>query len=158
VNGDAQAARHLARQAGTVSHVSGRGPWRAALRWINGAMFNQPSEAFVASGWCDSASQERPGWRERAAHLDHQTVFAVAYQPCRRCGLAWVEQPYTDPLYQRCGLAGAGLAALRIEHPRLSWHTLGGHLTESQAFWAAVGADVCGGYRQRQLCSHVRLG
>ncbi|MEO6083518.1 MAG: hypothetical protein ABIQ18_10485 [Umezawaea sp.] len=85
-------------------------------------------------------------------------MFAVDYQPCRHCGLAWVEQPYTDPLHQRCGLARACLAALRTEHPGLSWHTLGGHLTESQAFWAAVGTDVCGGYRQRPLCSHVRPG
>jgi hypothetical protein len=28
-----------------------------------------------------------------------------------------IEQPYTLPRYQRCGLAAAGLAALRAEHP-----------------------------------------
>lgn len=158
MSGDAQAARHLARQAGTVSSESGLGSWRAALRWISGGRLNRPQEAPVASGWWDTASQERPGWRERAAHLDGQTVFAVDYQPCRRCGLAWVEQPYTDPLHQRCGLARAGLAALRTEHPGLSWHTLGSHLGESRAFWTAVGADVPGGYRQKHLCPHVRLG
>lgn len=158
MSGDAQAARHLARQACTVSHVSGLGSWRAALRWIGDAVLNRPPESQVAFGWGDTASQERPGWRERAAHLDGNIVFAVDYQPCRRCGLAWVEQPYTDPLYQRCGLARAGLAALRTEHSGLSWHTLGGHLTESHAFWAAVGANVPGGYRQRHLCSHIRLG
>ncbi|MER6126622.1 hypothetical protein ABT173_29205 [Streptomyces sp. NPDC001795] len=27
--------------------------------------------------------------------------------------------------YQRCGLATAGLEALRLEHPGQSWHTLG---------------------------------
>ena len=149
MSGDAQAARNLARQARTVHRVSGLGSWRAALRWISGAMLDRPQEAAVASGWWDTASQERPGWRERAAHLDDQPVFAVDYQPCRRCRLAWVEQPYTDPRYQRGGLARAGLAALRTEHPGLSWHTLGNHLTESQAFWAAVGADAPGGYSQR---------
>ncbi|MFI8276464.1 hypothetical protein ACIGBH_16415 [Streptomyces sp. NPDC085929] len=59
------------------------------------------------------------------------------------------------PEYERCGLASAGLTALRVEHPDLMWHTLGGHLRESQAFWAAVGADVPGGYQQRRLCLHI---
>lgn len=158
MSSEAQAARHLARQASMVSREPVLGSWRAALRWIADAVLDRPQDAAVASGWWDTASTERPGWRERAAHLDGQTVFAVDYQPCRRCGLAWVEQPYTDRLHQRCGLASAGLAALRTEHPGLSWHTLGGHLTESRAFWSAVGADVTGGYRQRQLCPHVRLG
>lgn len=103
-------------------------------------------------------SGERPGWRERSATLDGQTVFAVDYQVCRRCRLGWVEQPYTDPYVQRCGLAGAGLAALRIEHPGLSWHTLGGHFSDSRAFWTAVGTGVPGGYERRPLCSHVRPG
>jgi hypothetical protein len=101
-------------------------------------------------------SSERPGWRERAANLDDQTVFAVDYQICRLCQLGWVEQPYTDPSYQRCGLASAGLAALRTEHPELSWHTLGGHFPDSQAFWTAAGTGVSGGYEQRQLCPHIR--
>jgi hypothetical protein len=93
VSGDAQVARHLARQAGTVSRESGLGSWRAALRWISGGRLNRPQEAPVASGWWETASQERPGWRERATHLDGQTVFAVDYQPCRRCGLAWSSSP-----------------------------------------------------------------
>jgi hypothetical protein len=42
-----------------------------------------------------------------------------------------------------------GLPALRREHVGLSWHTLGGHFRESEAFWAAVGAGVTGGYQKR---------
>jgi hypothetical protein len=70
-------------------------------------------------------SSEWPGWRERAANLDGQTVFAVGYQICRRCQLGRVELSYIDPSYQRCGLASAGLAALHAEHPELSWLILG---------------------------------
>ncbi|WP_460393596.1 hypothetical protein [Actinophytocola sediminis] len=100
-------------------------------------------------------STERPGWRERAATLAGEVVFAVDYHTCRRCSLGWVEQPYTDPIYQRCGLARAGLAALRAELPRLSWHTLGSHFAESQPFWTAVGTDVTGHYHQRPTCPHI---
>ncbi|MEU9598200.1 hypothetical protein ACIQ8D_33180 [Streptomyces sp. NPDC096094] len=85
-------------------------------------------------------------------------AFAVDYRICRRCRIGWVEQPYTLPQYQRCGLGIAGLAALRAEHTGLSWHTLGGHLGESRGFWAAVGSDVLGGYQQRSLCQHVEAG
>jgi hypothetical protein len=112
--------------------------------------------ASVRTGWHDTTSDERPGWRERAAYIDGEPAFAVDYQLCRRCRLGWVEQPYTDPLYQRCGLASSALTALRAEHPGLSWHTLGGHLTESQPFWTAVGASAAGTYQQRQLCAHLR--
>ncbi|WP_344281487.1 hypothetical protein [Actinomadura napierensis] len=94
-------------------------------------------------------SPERARWRQRAANLDGEEVFAVDYRVCLRCGLGWVEQPYTGPRFQRCGLAAAGLAALRAECSGLSWHTLGGRFRDSMAFWAAVGAGVPGGYRQR---------
>jgi hypothetical protein len=157
-----QAARRLAGQAHRVSRVSGRTPWRDALQWISRGRFGRPQGFPVAprlsTPWQDTMSGERPSWRERAANLDGQTVFAVDYQICRRCRLGWVEQPYTDPSCQRCGLASAGLAALRTEHPGLSWHTLGGHFSDSQAFWTAVGAGVPGGYEQRRLCPHVRPG
>ncbi|WP_274565038.1 hypothetical protein [Streptomyces spiramyceticus] len=109
----------------------------------------------LGTSWQDTISAERIGWRQRAANLDGEFVFAVDYQLCRGCRLGWVEQPHTLPEYQRCGLAAAGLAALRIEHPGLAWHTLGGHLTESKGFWAAVGADVPGGYQQRGPCAHI---
>jgi hypothetical protein len=87
--------------------------------------------------------------------MNGETVFAVDYRICRRCRSGWVEQPYTCPQYERCGLASAGLAALRCELPGLSWHTLGGHLRESRPFWNAVGATVAGGYRQHPLCQHL---
>ncbi|CAL9496438.1 hypothetical protein SUDANB99_03340 [Streptomyces sp. enrichment culture] len=98
------------------------------------------------------------GWRQRAANLQGEFAFAVDYRICHRCRIGWVEQPYTLPQYQRCGLSIAGLATLRAEHPGLSWHTLGGHLTESRGFWAVVGRDALGGYQQRPLCLHVEAG
>ncbi|MFF7975925.1 hypothetical protein [Streptomyces sp. NPDC007905] len=101
---------------------------------------------------------ERPGWRERAANLADDVAFAVDYTVCARCGLGWVEWPYTMEKYQRCGLATAGLEALRLEHPGLSWHTLGGHFQDSRAFWTAVGAGVPGSYQQRETCPHVPEG
>ncbi|MFE2867018.1 hypothetical protein [Embleya sp. NPDC059259] len=105
--------------------------------------------------WQDTISGERAGWRQRAANLHGEWVFAVDYLICRRCGLGWVEQPHTLPGYQRCGLASAGLAVLRVEHPDLAWHTLGGHLRDSEPFWSAVGSTAAGGYRQRKLCPHT---
>jgi hypothetical protein len=109
----------------------------------------------LATPWQDTISAERPGWRQRAANLDDEFAFAVDYQICRRCRLGWVEQPHTLQRYHRCGLATAGLAALRAEHPGPAWHTLGGHLGGSQPFWAAVGTDVPGGYQQHSPCPHV---
>jgi hypothetical protein len=45
----------------------------------------------------------------------------------------------TLPAYQRQGLAAAGLAGLRAEHPGFAWHTLGGgHIDGSPAFWDTV--------------------
>ncbi len=41
------------------------------------------------------------------------------------------EDPHTPEPLQRCGLAAAGLAALRKEHPGPSWHSLGGHFCDS---------------------------
>jgi hypothetical protein len=105
-------------------------------------------------------STERSGWRTRAAILDGEAepVTEVDYQICSICCLGWVEQPYTPPPYQRRGLAAAALAALRAENPAVSWYTLGGHIDGSPAFWNAVGAGVPGGYRQRDVCSHVPSG
>jgi hypothetical protein len=110
--------------------------------------------------WRDTVSTERLGWRTRAAHIDgeDEPVTEVDYQVCSICGLGWVEQPYTLPPYQHRGVAAAGLAALRAEHPGLSWHTLGDHIDGSPAFWDAVGVSVPGGYRQRDVCEHVTAG
>ena len=99
----------------------------------------------------------RPGWRE-APNLADDVAFAVDYTVCARCELGWVEWPYTTEQYQRCGLATAALEALRLEHPGLSWHTLGGHFRDSRAFWAAVGTGVLGGYQQRETCPHAPEG
>ena len=161
-NDNAQAARRLAEQAHEVGRVSDRNFLRDVLRWISGGRLVQPQRRSAApvlnAPWQDTFSGERIGWRERAANLDGDTVFAVDYEICRRCRLGWVEQPYTEPDYQRCGLASAGLAALRAEHPGLSWHTLGSHFPDSQAFWTAAGAGVPGGYLPRPVCPHVSLG
>jgi hypothetical protein len=157
-----QAALRLAGQAHEVGRASGRQPWCQALQWISRGRLGQrhgwPVIPQLGTPWQDTISAERHGWRQRAANLNGQFVFAVDYQICRRCRLAWVEQPHTLPQYQRCGLASAGLAALRTENPDLAWHTLGGHFPESRPFWAAVGTDVPGGYQQRPLCPHINVG
>jgi hypothetical protein len=162
IDEDRQAARLLAGRAHEVGRVSGREPWRAALRWISrgrlGQRYGWPVVPQLDTPWQDTISSERTGWRQRAANLHDDWAFAVDYRICRRCRLGWVEQPYTLPPYQRCGLAAAGLAALRAENPDLSWHTLGGHERDSQAFWAAVGTDVPGGYQQRPVCPHITRG
>lgn len=155
---DRQAARHLAGQAHRVGRVSGRGPWRVVLRWVTwgrlGRLQSRQAVPRLGTPWQDTLSPLRPGWRQRAAILHGDEAFAVDYRVCRRCRTGWVEEPHTDPRYRRCGLAAAGLAALRAEHPGLAWHTLGRHLSDGRPFWAAVGADTPGGYRPRPVCSH----
>jgi hypothetical protein len=164
---DRRAARELAAHAlDRVGRVAGREPWRAALRWLTGSRLGRragwPVVPVTGTPWQDTISPERPGWRQRAAYLhdrgedeDERLVFAVDYRVCRRCLLGWVEHPYTVPRYEQCGVASAGLAALRVEHPGVKWHTLGGHFPSSQPFWASVGAGVPGGHQQRSLCRHV---
>ena len=161
--GDRGAARVLAGQAEThVGRASGQDPARAVLKWVTrgrlGRLRGRPVVPDLGTPWRDTPSAVRPGWRQRAAYLGGQEVFAVDYQTCRRCALGWVEQPYTGPEYQGCGLAAAGLAALRAEYPGLEWHTLGGHFRESEPFWLAAGAGVPGGYRQRGMCPHRGQG
>lgn len=157
--GDRGDARVLAGQAAShVGRAPGREPVRAALKWLTrgrlGSRHGWPVVPVLGTPWQDTVSAERNGWRQRAAYLGGHQVFAVDYQVCGRCGLGWVEQPYTDPRYQRCGLAAAGLAALRAEHPGLEWHTLGGHLGGSGPSWLAVGKGVAGGYTRRPVCPH----
>lgn len=156
------AARRLARQAGQLG-VCGREPWRQALLWISRGRFGRHQAGAViqtrlSTPWRDTPSWERGGWRTRAAYLDGDEAFAVDYRTCSRCRLGWVEWPYTSPEYQRCGLASAGLAAVRAENPGLSWSTMGGHERDSRAFWDAAGEGVPGAYRQRDLCEHVTPG
>lgn len=164
---DRSAALALAGQATShVGRVSSREPLRAFLNLVTrgrvgrrvGRRDGRPSAARLGTPWQDTISGERTGWRQRTAWLGGEEVFGVDYQICRRCRLGWVEQPYTDEEYQRCGLASAALRALRIEHPGLSWHTLGGHFRDSEPFWSVVGINVPGGYEQREVCPHRRAG
>jgi len=156
---DRRAAHALAEQATSqVGRAPGREPVQAALKWVTrgrlSARHGWPVIPVLGTPWQDTVSAERTGWRQRTAYLDGSVVFAVDYQTCRRCGLGWVEQPYTIPRYQRCGLAAAGLRALRAEQPGLEWHTLGGHFPDSEPFWSAAGTGVAGGYQKREMCPH----
>lgn len=159
---DQAAAQHLAGLAHQVEYASGREPWREFLQWISrgrlGRRTGRPVVPRLSSPWQDTVSAERTGWRQLAANLNGESAFEVDYQVCLRCGLGWVEQPFTLPQYQRCGLASAGLAALRARYPGLEWHTLGDHIDGSPAFWDAADADVPGGYQQRGVCPHVTPG
>lgn len=167
----AEAIRQLIASIDHVGRVSGREPWREVLLWLTrgrwGRRSGPPVMQRLDTPWQDAVSEERPGWRTRAANLhgfpaadrDREDVaFAVDYQICCRCELGWVEQPYTPPQYQRRGLAAAGLVALRTENPGLSWHTLGGHIDGSPAFWTRAGTGVPGGYQPRGVCDHVTAG
>lgn len=134
--------------------------WREDERrtwWLvlAGRVRRRPNAAAPDAPWRDGPSPERSGWRERAATVHGEPVFAVDYVVCADCAQGWVEQPFTTPEYQRRGLARAALAQLRREHPGLSWHTLGGHLSDSRGFWLAVADDVAGGYRREPLCRHL---
>jgi hypothetical protein len=110
------------------------------------------------AGWLDAWSRNRPSWRVRAARLHDDEIFGVDYNICRRCGLAWVEEPATSEAYRRCGLAKAAFAALCAEHPSMRWHTLGGHLSEAIPFWEVVAVGVPGGYAKYPICRHRRIG
>ena len=92
----------------------------------------------------------------RRGFIDGAEVFGVDYRICRRCQLGWVEEPATDPVYQRFGIAAAALAAIRSDNPGLEWHTLGGDMAEK--FWQAAGEAVPGGYEQQETCPHVSVG
>ncbi|MFI6031872.1 hypothetical protein [Amycolatopsis magusensis] len=153
-----RAAINVAALADRVVAVAEPGTtWRTALwRWLRPrSSGGWPEHVTLDAPWQDTASPERPGWRERAANLDGQQIFAVDYLTCAPCGIGWVEQPATEPDYRRCGLARAALAAVRTEHPGLTWHTLGRHLSDSRAFWIAIGTDVPGSYTPRRLCHHA---
>jgi hypothetical protein len=143
-----EAVRQLARNTHPPHRLLSTRSWREILRRLV-----SPPVAPPTTGWHDLPSWERPGWRERRAVLDDDVVFAIDYIICLQCQRGWVEQPYTDPDYQGCGLARAALAQLRTEHPDLSWHTLGNH-SSAPEFWNAVAAGTPGGYEQRPQCNH----
>ena len=176
---DTQAARRLAGQAvDQLGRTPDRQRQRALLRRVSGGRLGRPAPGWpvvpvLRTPWQDTISGERTGWRQRSAYLfpdavvpapedfedRAELVFSVDYRVCRRCRRGWVEYPWTAPRYERCGVAAAGLAAIQGEHPGgVAWHTLGGHYPSSRPFWAAVGADVAGGYEQRPLCPHVTAG
>jgi hypothetical protein len=154
------AARLLAAEADRVHYSKDGELWRQFLRGMTGGKLGRRpwrrSTMLVQTGWQDTTSSNRPGWRQRAAILDGAEVFAVDYEICGRCRMGWVEDPYTDPSCQRSGLARAGLAAVRAKYPGLEWHTLGGHFVEAQAFWTV--AAVPGGYIRRKVCPHITIG
>ncbi|WP_262013699.1 hypothetical protein [Micromonospora sp. Mcm103] len=164
--------RDLVASTSMLGRVSGREPWRELLLRLTGGQWPRrsgwPVVPRLATPWQDTISNERVGWRMRAANLRAhdpddaavrgEFVFEVDYQLCHRCRIGWVEQPHTLPAYRRRGLAGAGLAALRRENLGYAWHTLGGHIDGSSAFWDTVGADVPGGYRPLPVCEHVTAG
>jgi len=144
-----------------AGHPAPRTALQRARSWWWGVLEGPDSRRVPESGmlWRDAWSQERCGWRERAAFLNGEELFGVDYETCRRCKLGWVEQPTTHyEEHRRCGLATAALAALRHERPGLQWHTLGGHLTDSVPFWEAAGREVPGGYTRRAVCPHTQPG
>jgi hypothetical protein len=59
--------------------------------------------ARLGTPWEDTDCDERADWRTRAAYADDtdEPVFEIDYRVCRRCGLGWVELPFTLPAYQR---------------------------------------------------------
>ncbi len=90
---------------------------------------------------------ERIGRRQRAAHPDGASTFAVDYQVCRGGRLGRSEKPQTLPQHRRYGPATARPPAVGADHPDLSWPTHGGQFTDSRAFEAAVGPGVPADYQ-----------
>jgi hypothetical protein len=155
---DRQTARELAALATVRVGWVSRDRLRRAVIWASRGQFGRrpgwPAVRVLGPPWQDNPSERGMSWRERAAYLNGQPVFGVDYQVCRRCRAGWVEAPWTEERYERCGLAAAGLAALRAEHPGLVWYTAGGHMPGSEPFWHATGAGVPGGYQHREICAH----
>lgn len=155
---DRQSARELASLAATQVGWASRDRLRRAAIWVSRGRFGRrpswPTFSVPAKGWQDNPSSRGMRWRERAAYLNGQRAFGVDYQTCRRCRAAWVEDPATEEGYTRCGLAAAGLAALRAEHPGLAWYTAGGHMPGSEPFWQSIAGGVPGGYQHREICAH----
>jgi hypothetical protein len=147
-------------ESSATSNDDLRTPFQTVLNWLSkGRLGHAQWHPEVAEGlstpWRDTPAYGRPQWRERAAYLGEEEVFAVDYIVCARCSTGWVEAPYTHDDYTRCGLATAGLAAIRSDYPQFTWHTAGGHFRDSEAFWSANGHDVPGAYEQRPRCAHL---
>ena len=108
---DLDAVRKLAvlAQVAVIRIRAGNPAQRTALQrarsWWWGALEGADSRRVPESGmlWRDAWSQERVGWRERAAFLNGDELFD--YETCRRCKLGWVEQSTTHrEKHRRCGL------------------------------------------------------
>jgi hypothetical protein len=84
-----------------------------------------------------------------SSNLGGDDASGIDYNLCLRCRAGWVEQSFTCPPYQRCGLASAALAQLGTEHPGYAWYTLGEHEHPARQFWNEVGAAVPGGQASR---------
>lgn len=155
------ALRRLREEADHVVRVSGRTPVRSWLYDVTrGRIDRRPRPTvgqlpWVDAPWQDTVSGRYHGWRCRRASLKGGLAFVVEYVVCPYCNIGWVDKPYTVEDYQRCGLAAAGLAALRAEHPGVAWYTGSGHLRDSRPFWSAVGQGVDGAYQPREMCEHV---
>jgi hypothetical protein len=108
----------IARATTDVGSASAGPVVRALRRWVSclrsGRERTLMGRAGVGTRWQDVSSYERPGWRARGAYVagSSEPVFEIDYEVCQRCGIGWVEQPYTLPAFQRRGLASAGLASL----------------------------------------------
>lgn len=125
------------------------------LRAPDAYLFDQ--DAAPPLPWVDrpAGAFERSGWRIRAAYLQRDVAFEVEYTVCQACSLGWVEWPYSRPGYERRGLASCALEALRRTYPGLAWHTVGGHINNSEPFWTRAGQGVPGGYTQQDTCEHA---
>ena len=68
-----QQARALAAQARDAAWAADDTAWQQVLRAISGARWGWPPTGLTLirldAPWQDTPSSERPGWRERAAHL-----------------------------------------------------------------------------------------
>lgn len=155
--------QQLREQATThVAWWSSRTPIRTALYHLSKGRIDKRLRRTLGdlprlnSPWQDTDSGRYFGWRCRQANLRGEEAFVVEYIVCPYCTIGWVDRPYTDERYQRRGLAAAGLRALRAEHPQVvAWYAASGHMSDSKAFWTAVGDGVPGGYLSRELCAHV---
>ncbi|MFI9561567.1 M28 family peptidase [Nonomuraea endophytica] len=117
---DRASVADLAARNAQVAWAPDRDLWHELLYRPSGRRlyrrYRTPARLPRDAPWTDTPSEARHTWRTRAAYLAGEFAFGVDYQVCRICKLGWVEDPYTLPKFQRCGLARAALAALRGDY------------------------------------------